>query len=85
MKAFLLATVSMVALTSVARTAELPGDITPFSSIPAAGWEIGHIGFEGGTADDDSLTKDVSGPIGALRLHSESSLRIKPSHDSAAR
>ena len=83
MKAFLLATVSMVALTSVTRTAELPGDIAPFSFIPAAGWKVGHIGLEGGTADSDSLTKNVIGPVGALRLDPGSILRIQPSHDAA--
>lgn len=81
MKAFLLATVSMIALTSVARTAELPDNNGPLSSIPAADWKVGHIGFEGGTADSDSLTKNVTGPVGALRLHPDS--RIQPSHDSA--
>jgi len=81
MKAFLLATVSMVALTSVARTAELPDNKGPLSSIPAAGWKVGHIGFEGGTADSDSLTKNVTGPVSVLRLHPDS--RIQPSHDSA--
>jgi len=83
MKAFLLATVSMVALTSVTRTAELPGDIAPFSFIPAAGWKVGHIGLEGGTADSDSLTKNVIGPVGALRLDPDSILRRQPSHDAA--
>jgi hypothetical protein len=81
MKAFLLATVSMVALTSVARTSELPGDMAPLSSTPAAGWKVGHIGFEGGTTDSDSLTKNVTGPVSVLRLHPDS--RIQPSHDSA--
>ena len=81
MKAFLLATVSMIALTSVARTAELPDNKGPLSSIPAAGWKVGHIGFEGGTADSDSLTKNVTGPVSVLRLHPDS--RIQPSHDFA--
>jgi TolC family type I secretion outer membrane protein len=81
MKAFLLATVSMVALTSVARTSESPGDMAPLSSTPAAGWKVGHIGFEGGTTDSDSLTKNVTGPVSVLRLHPDS--RIQPSHDSA--
>ncbi len=84
LKAFLLATVSLVALTSVARTSELPGDIAPFSSTPAAGWRVGHIGSEGGTPDSDSLTKNVTGPVG-LRLHPDSSLRMQPTHDSAPR
>jgi hypothetical protein len=40
------------------------GDIAPFSSTPAAGWRVGHIGFEGGMPDSDSLTKNVTGPVG---------------------
>src|SRR5262245_44546762 len=81
MKAFLLATVSMVALTSVARAAEFPDDARPFSSIPAADWKVGHIGMEGGTAPGDALSAKAIGAVAApLPLHDNS---VQPGHDLA--
>jgi hypothetical protein len=80
MKAFLLATVSMVALTSVARAAEFPDDARPFSSIPAADWQVGHIGMQGGTAADDALSTKAVGPVGTPLLRRNS---VQPGHDSA--
>jgi outer membrane protein TolC len=80
MKAFLLATVSMVALTSVARAAEFPDDARPFSSIPAADWQVGHIGIQGGIAPGDALSTKAIEPVGAPFLRRDS---VQPSHESA--
>ena len=72
MKAFLLATVSMVALTSVARTAEFTDDARPFSAIPAADWQVGHMGMQGGIAPGDALsTKAIEHGAPLLRRDSE--------------
>ena len=84
MKAFLLATVSMVALTSVARTTELPDDAGPFSSIPAADWKVGHIGFEDGNARGDALPSKALGPVRApiLRLDGGTDGTLSAGYDS---
>src|SRR5262245_36346161 len=80
MKAFLLATVSMVALTSVARTAEFPDDARPFSAIPAADWQVGHMGMQGGIAPGDALsTKEIEHGVPLLRRDSS----VQRTHDSA--
>ena len=80
MKTFLLATVSMVALTSVARTAEFPDDARPFSSIPAADWQVGHMGMQGGIAPGDALsTKAIE--HGAPLLRRDGS--VQRAHDFA--
>src|SRR5512132_2580576 len=81
MKAFLLATVSMVALTSVTRAAEFPDDARPFSAIPATDWQVGHIGMQGGTAAEDALSIKAVGPVDAPFLRRDSS--VQPGHDSA--
>jgi outer membrane protein, adhesin transport system len=80
MKTFLLATVSMVALTRVARTAEFPDDARPFSSIPAADWQVGHMGMQGGIASGDALSTKAN-EHGAPLLRRDSS--VQRSHDSA--
>ncbi|HEY6382264.1 MAG TPA: hypothetical protein VIY07_10730, partial [Pseudolabrys sp.] len=80
MKTFLLATVSMVALTSVARAAEFPDDARPFSSIPAADWQVGHMGMQGGTSPGDALsTKAIEHGVPILRRGSS----VQRAHDSA--
>jgi adhesin transport system outer membrane protein len=63
MNTFLLATVSMVALTSVARAADMPDNARPFSSIPVADWNGGHIGIQGGMAHRDALSREDIGPL----------------------
>ena len=63
MKTFLLATVSIVALTSVARAAEMPENTRPFSTIPMADWNAGHTGVQGGVAHKDALSKERIGPL----------------------
>src|SRR5262245_27823380 len=80
MKTFLLATVSIVALTSVARTADFPDDARPFSSIPAADWQVGHMGMQGGTAPGDALsTKAIEHDAPLLRRDGS----VQQAHDSA--
>jgi hypothetical protein len=63
MKTFLLATVSMVALTSVAREAEIPENARPFSSVPVVDWNAGHIGIQGGIAHKEALSKESTGTL----------------------
>jgi adhesin transport system outer membrane protein len=80
MKTFLLATVSMVALTSVARAAEFTDDARPFSSIPAADWQVGHMGMQGGTAPSDALSTKTIAPGAPFRRHDSD---VHRSHESA--
>jgi opacity protein-like surface antigen len=63
MKKFLLATVSMVALTSVARAADMPATMPAtmptkermYSPVPVASWDGAYIGVQGGVARRDTL------------------------------
>jgi outer membrane immunogenic protein len=65
MKKFLLATVSMVALTSVARAADMPATMPAtmptkermYSPAPVASWDGAYIGVQGGVARRDTLVK----------------------------
>jgi outer membrane immunogenic protein len=58
MKRFLLATVSMVALTSVARAADMPAAMPTkermYSPVPAATWDGAYIGVQGGGVRRDT-------------------------------
>lgn len=61
MKKFLLATVSMVALTSVARAADMaaamPTKERMYSPVPVASWDGAYFGVQGGAARRDTLVK----------------------------
>jgi outer membrane immunogenic protein len=59
MKRFLLATVSMVALTSAARAADMPAAMPTkermYSPVPVATWDGAYIGVQGGVVRRDAL------------------------------
>jgi outer membrane immunogenic protein len=65
MKKFLLATVSTVALTSVARAADMPAAMPAamptkermYSPVPVASWDGAYFGVQGGAARRDTLVK----------------------------
>jgi outer membrane immunogenic protein len=54
MKRFLLATVSMVALTSAARTADMPGKAPMYAPAPVADWTGVYLGIQGGAVRRDA-------------------------------
>jgi len=62
MKKFLLATVSMVALASVARAADVPAAMSPKAQIrqfgPTVDWAGGYLGIEVGVASHNATFKD---------------------------
>ena len=57
MKKFLLATVSMVALTSAARAADMPSKAPIYAPVPVADWSGGYIGIQGGVVRRDVLAQ----------------------------
>ena len=61
MKMFLLATVSMVALTSVTRAADMPAAMPikerMYSPVPVATWDGAYVGVQGGVVRRDTLVK----------------------------
>jgi outer membrane immunogenic protein len=71
MKEFLLATVSMVALTSVARAADMPAAMPSkspmYSPAPVAAWDGAYFGVQGGVVRRDAFFKEEFGGI-ELRL-----------------
>jgi len=58
MKKFLLATVSMVALTSVTRAADMPSRERVYSLIPMATWNGLYVGVQGGIASNKTSFND---------------------------
>jgi len=58
MKKFLLATVSMVALTSVTRAADMPSRERVYSPIPMATWNGLYVGVQGGIASNKTSFND---------------------------
>jgi len=70
MKKILLATVSMVALTSGARTADMPAAMPAkgpmYSPVPVATWDGAYFGVQGGVARREARLTDPFGNIGAL-------------------
>jgi outer membrane immunogenic protein len=59
-KRFLLATVSMVALTSISRAADMPAKGPIYSPPSLATWDGPYVGVQGGIARQDGLLKDAS-------------------------
>src|SRR5262245_14872483 len=57
MKRFLLATVSMVALTSVTRAADMPAKATMYAPATAADWTGVYLGIQGGAVRRDALAE----------------------------
>lgn len=57
MKGFLLATVSMVALTSVARAADVPAKAPIYVPAPVADWTGPYLGVQGGAVRRDVLAE----------------------------
>jgi len=69
MKKFLLATVSMVVLTSVTRAADIPAAMPAkgpmYSPAPVASWDGFYVGVQGGVVRQDGLLKNVAGDFGS--------------------
>jgi outer membrane immunogenic protein len=61
MKKFLLATVSMVALTSVTRAADMAGKAPAYVPAPMVNWSGGYIGVEGGVAQSRGRFSNTDG------------------------
>ena len=76
MKRFLLATVSMVALTSVTRAADMPAAMPAkgpiYSSIPVATWDGFYVGVQGGVARRDTQFTEVT-PVGIFHFEDRKS------------
>jgi outer membrane immunogenic protein len=56
-KGFLLATVSMVALTTVARAADMPAKAPMYAPAPVADWTGVYLGIQGGAVRRDALAE----------------------------
>jgi outer membrane immunogenic protein len=61
MKKFLLATVSMVALTSVTRAADMAGKAPAYMPAPIVNWSGAYIGVEGGVAQSSARFSNTDG------------------------
>jgi outer membrane immunogenic protein len=61
MKKFLLATVSMVALTTVTRAADMAGKAQIFAPTPMVNWSGGYFGIQGGVAQSHVQFGDLDG------------------------
>src|SRR5262245_15204243 len=57
MKRFLLATVSIAALTSVARAADMPAKAPIYAPAPVADWTGVYLGIQGGAVRRDALAE----------------------------
>jgi opacity protein-like surface antigen len=57
MKRFLLATVSMVALTSATRAADMPAKAPMYAPAPVADWTGVYLGIQGGAVRRDTLAE----------------------------
>jgi opacity protein-like surface antigen len=57
MKRFLLATVSMVALTSAARTTDMPTKAPIYAPTPIADWTRAYLGIQGGAVRRGALAE----------------------------
>ena len=60
MKKFLLATVSMVALTSVARAADMPAKAPMYAPVPVTDWAGLYAGVQGGVVRRDTTVQSIT-------------------------